>query len=1420
MRLQAVFVLAMACIILSMWGSASADDIITTLADGSAEKDLTFSEGGDQTVYLNLPGGARVTSASLDLTGEWLDEWLGSKVMDWYAQTGNGVWLWSGQYVVYFGEIAVHAAETYKLVFSGWASGVDSGSHVSFSMATDYLTWVECGSSSSGPFIGGSSRTIECTPGLEGERVFVKVTAYASFAAIHPTGLTMYWRPYPTDPYLDVGEDGETEWSHSGSGLERSGEFRTTETTRDFSGALNTYLSTVEPDEDGNVLVPLVFHSDSAGIIKISNINIHISYPAIYVDDDALDDPAPGDPSISDPLEDGSPEHPFDAIQEGIDAAIDGDTVIVLDGTFTGTGNRDIDFNGLAITVRSTDPNDPNVVAATIIDCQNAGRAFYFHSGEDSNSLLDGFVISNGRIGGGGGGIYCDSSNPTIKNCLLRENLAPGRYEGKGGGIKCLNSSPTISGCIFIENWAEYIGGGMYNWSGSNPSITNCSFIGNSAQLYYAGGIGNSDGSSPMITNSTFSNNSAGNKGGAMCAFYGSSPMVTNCTFSGNSAPEGSMMYTHWNAAPTLTNCILWDGGNEIVDSFSSATTVTYSNVQGTRPGVGNIDSDPCFVDPSSDDYHLLFNSPCIDAGDNAALPPDTTDLDGDGNTTEPIPWDLDGNPRFFDDIFTVDTGNGTPPIVDMGAYEYTYGGENLPDLEITSEDINFGIIPAVPGEPNSISATVWNVGNIPALSIGVSFTDSSGPIGSNQTIPRLDPSQSETVSIQHSWPDEGFQLITVTVDPANNIEELDETNNRASKVYQIGEPEDMNAILDVSWNSAPDCYTEGTSAIIRGKAEYGIEISGAPDIVSPALGSIVTAQIIDSNGVVTNLQSTLTGPDGWFYIPFIVPGADEGSFTIEISVTDGTLTGIWGKFFCIWPDIPMPRKDLWICELTVSNETPDLGDTVTVCAAVCASPDNNDTVYDVPVTFYAYPPTGGAYQIDSNTIDQMAPDSNETVCVDWTPAVNGLHRIRVIIGPGYSDDNNGNNYKYYNIVVGMFNITCSPKWAVVGQQVQITVDAREQLPSGQLDSITVKDSADQTINVTFVDHPSPTRWIYQTDPLPEGTALGTATITVTGTDSSSVQHTCQGYFEVYETMPDFWLHSCDVNFSNLNPDLAEPITIDAVVHADSSNPETESDIPVSFYSKHLPSDGDYIQISQTQYTDGIIPGEVSTPVSVPWQNAAKGEYVIKVQLGPGFSDRSNGNNAATRAILVGDDIPFDVDFEVVSKTRIDRTVFNYECNVIMTNLTGLTLENVQLELIEVSGNMILPDPPCIVTLAYVGPEESVTSQDTCIIRVDRSVPIEPAEIHWHLTYQIVDICGIMQQTSSTFVQLEPEGLALGDISGDGMVGIADLVRLAKDWLQSDSLADIYPPPPDGDDIVNFQDFAVLAENWLAGVYN
>ena len=136
-----------------------------------------------------------------------------------------------------------------------------------------------------------------------------------------------------------------------------------------------------------------------------------------YVDDDALSDPGHGDPSVSDPAEDGSEAHPFDAIQEGINAAVNGDTVVVLDGTYTGAGNRALDFAGREITLTSS--NGPD---GCIIDCEAEAGGFVFNGGETQYTVVQGFTITRGNPG-----IACFFySDPTIANNIITGNTAVG----------------------------------------------------------------------------------------------------------------------------------------------------------------------------------------------------------------------------------------------------------------------------------------------------------------------------------------------------------------------------------------------------------------------------------------------------------------------------------------------------------------------------------------------------------------------------------------------------------------------------------------------------------------------------------------------------------------------------------------------------------------------------------------------------------------------------------------------------------------------------------------------------------------------------------------------------------------------------------------------------------------------------------
>jgi len=269
----------------------------------------------------------------------------------------------------------------------------------------------------------------------------------------------------------------------------------------------------------------------------------------------------------------------FNNIQAAIEYSSDWDTIYVFPGIYTGAGNRDIDFLGKAITVQSVAPDEPYIVAATVVDCDanesDRHRGFVFQNAEDSNSVLAGFTIMNGYASFGGG-IYSNWSSPTITNCVITGNTA---MDG-GGGIACEDAYPTISNCIINYNDSFGRGGGIYYdceqaISGA-VNINNCTFIGNSA-VRDGGAIRGWWGCTIAITNCTFMWNVAGYDGGALSLCPGA---ITNCIFIANSATlgNGGALY---RCGATISNCVLscnWaagDGGGAY--SGYSFTNCTFS---------------------------------------------------------------------------------------------------------------------------------------------------------------------------------------------------------------------------------------------------------------------------------------------------------------------------------------------------------------------------------------------------------------------------------------------------------------------------------------------------------------------------------------------------------------------------------------------------------------------------------------------------------------------------------------------------------------------------------------------------------------------------------------------------------------------------------------------------------------------------
>ncbi len=372
-----------------------------------------------------------------------------------------------------------------------------------------------------------------------------------------------------------------------------------------------------------------------AGCMLLVLVSLAAGQTTWYVDDDNC--PGPGT---------GTQGDPFCSIQHGIDESADGDEVIVAPGSYKET----INFNGKAIELRSSNGADVTIIDATGLH-DTVVRCI---SGEGPETKLDGFTVTGGLGLAVGGGMFIQDSSPTVNNCVFRDNTVfP--FAGAncaGAGMAVGNGSPRIINCQFINNVLP--DGGQCGGSGAGMIIA---------------------ASSPTVIGCTFYANSAFMSGGGMENWFDSNPVVTNCTFVANEARKwvGGGMNNAPNASPIVTNCVFWSNtdnyGTGAAAQISGPAVVNYSLVAGGWSGAGgvaNISADPRFVDETAGDLRLVIKSPCIDAADNTAVPQDIT-------------TDLAGNPRFVDTLFTPDTGNGTPPIVDMGAYEFQGIPEHIP---------------------------------------------------------------------------------------------------------------------------------------------------------------------------------------------------------------------------------------------------------------------------------------------------------------------------------------------------------------------------------------------------------------------------------------------------------------------------------------------------------------------------------------------------------------------------------------------------------------------------------------------------------------------------------------------------------------------------------------------------------------------
>ncbi|MBN1982354.1 MAG: right-handed parallel beta-helix repeat-containing protein [Chitinivibrionales bacterium] len=312
-------------------------------------------------------------------------------------------------------------------------------------------------------------------------------------------------------------------------------------------------------------------------------------------------------------------------IQAAINRAQNGDIVLMEDGLYTGDGNRNISFLGKAITVKSINGPDQCIIESSSTDW-GYDRAFIFESNETSDSILDGITIRNFwflTCCDGGAGICVMNGSPTIRNCKITNCHI--QTDGcpciiLGGGVFVSQGVAFIENCIIKGN-SSFYGGGL---SSSETNVCtlvlhNCLIADNFA--YEGAGVWGGLNDTLILSNCIVVNN----YGGGIYLYSGAGKHIIQCTIAHNDYGVSSA-----SGSASLTRSLVWENYNYQINFDPIPPYTASSNYMSDHnPPYSN----PKFVDPGNNDYHLQWDSPCIDFCTDPGY--DTNDVDFDGEARQ-----------------------------------------------------------------------------------------------------------------------------------------------------------------------------------------------------------------------------------------------------------------------------------------------------------------------------------------------------------------------------------------------------------------------------------------------------------------------------------------------------------------------------------------------------------------------------------------------------------------------------------------------------------------------------------------------------------------------------------------------------------------------------------------------------------------